>query len=134
MPIIASKSDATHNAYLASLPYLFYVHEQLEMDVQMLQPAIAHLKNYTTKIYAAVNARKPSVYKLIACGLNSFHFYPAIYICTYSVVHSGHSRKHMPPSNPVLTHPRPACCSSSLKAFLPFSIFLYLSQKPTEQT
>ena len=77
MPITASKSDATHNAYLASLPYLFYVHEQLEMDVQMLQPAIAHLKNYTTKIYAAVNARKPSVYKLIACGLNSFHFYPA---------------------------------------------------------
>lgn len=44
MPIIASKSDATHNAYLASLPYLFYVHEQLEMDVQRLQPSIAHLK------------------------------------------------------------------------------------------
>jgi len=33
IPISASKSDATHNAHLASFPYLFHVPEQLEMDI-----------------------------------------------------------------------------------------------------
>jgi len=83
-----------------------------------------HISKYTTKIYAAVNARKPSVYKLIAFGLNSFHFYPAIYICTYSVVHFGHSRgtrATFQPSSSIFQ----ACFAANLpsKSLPPFSIF-----------
>lgn len=71
-----------------------------------------------------MNARKPSVYKLIAFGLNSFHFYPAIYICTYSVVQFGRSRgtrATFQPSSSIFQ----ACFAASLpsKSFPPFSIF-----------
>lgn len=74
-----------------------------------------------------MNARKPSVYKLIAFGLNSFHFYPAIYICTYSVVHFGHSRgtrATFQPSSSIFQ----ACLAASLpsKSFPPFSIFFFI--------
>lgn len=75
-----------------------------------------------------MNPRKPSVYKLIAFGLNSFHFYPAIYICTYSVVHFGCSRgtqATFQPSSSIFQ----ACFTASLpsKSFPPFSTFFSVS-------
>lgn len=71
-----------------------------------------------------MNARKPSVYKLIAFGLNSFLFYPAIYICTYSVVQFGCSRDMNHGPNQLFHLPGLLHCKPSLKILPSFQHFL----------